>query len=449
MTEFGQWWDHVWTMGHDAVVLWWRVLPKVVAVYLLGLVLTDLCNVGAAMLTADHPWLALMIVSTGLVCTLSAIIICLRIMGRALGIDDEIPQVDEDRSRSVTHLVAVTLLPFLGIYATFDYVQRTANLLVANEIVVRGGWGSEGVLRHLAPHTLDEYVRIGIVLVVAYVARRTVDLLHEYTGFRPLGLLAALIEGFFMLVLIFTGTLLVSRALRAFTFTRLSSWINTAHEGFNTSLRRLHDVLPRMTDGFWNWIADDLWPLFTWAFGEPILWLAVAALVHGTHVLSFAEMWRKGEPLSAHLDENSHLVIDKRGRRRRNVGTRGRRVAIEIQEAFFGDIDDKYLPTLQSLRLILSGGLLFLGAYVLTYSVFALVDRELSYLALEVIGGRDATYWVAWAPLLTFPLTAVGETLRLALLAVAFQQALRIFRRDADPSAVRPEHRDGLQEVGA
>ena len=30
--------------------------------------------------------------------------------------------------------------------------------------------------------------------------------------------------------------------------------------------------------------------------GQPIIWLAVAALVFGSQVLSLAELWRKGQP---------------------------------------------------------------------------------------------------------------------------------------------------------
>lgn len=438
MNELRQWWGYAWGMGHDAVSLWWRVLTRAVPVYMLAWVITQACNVVAPLLTESHPWIALMIVSMGLTCTLSGIIVCLQIMGRELGIQDEIPgglAPDDDRDRSVTRLIAITLLPFLGIYATFDYIQETANTLVANEIVMRGIL-SHGVMEQLVATSLQEYSRIGLVLVLAYIARRVVDLLHEKTEFRPLGLLAALLEGFFILILLFTGTGLVNSFRSRFEVTRLAYWLSALRNGLDTSLGRISGHLPGVVDVVWGFLTDSVWPVFTYSFGEPILWLAVTALVFGTHVLSFAEMWRKGEPLSAHLDDTHTLVLDKRGRRRANAGTRGRRAIIEVQEAFFGDLDDKYLPTFQSLRLVLSGGLSFLSAYVVVYAVFALVAREVEELWLQIVGGGAPDFLIAWNDLSTGLTKPFGETLRLAVLAVAFRQALLIFRRSADATTL-------------
>ena len=223
--------------------------------------------------------------------------------------------------------------------------------------------------------------------------------------------------------------------------TVVASWWDRVHEGVMTSLGHIHSVLPRFFDSALDWLSGTAWPWFAYAFGEPVLWLAVAALVFGTRVMSFAEMWRKGEPLSAHLDADHHLVIDKKGRRRRAAGTRGRRVAIEIQEAFFGDLDDKYLPTFQSLRLILGGGLLFLSAYVMVYSITSLTAEEFRNTIFEIIGGKAAQFYIAWGEMIGVITIPLGETLRFATLTVAFQQALRVFRENADPSTVRPEHR--------
>ncbi|MGA4670040.1 hypothetical protein ACPCG0_09625 [Propionibacteriaceae bacterium Y1923] len=447
MKELRIWWDHVWTMGHDAVTLWWRVLPKVVGVTMVGYVLSQVCMVVAAKQTGDHPWGALVLLALGLIFTLSAVIISLQIMGRDLGIHQELPPREdgEEREQSLSRSVAVTLLPFLGIYAAFDYIQDIASLLIAYEIILNGLF-SGGILQSIQPDTAEETRRMIIIIVGAYIVRRLVDLLHEKTGFRPLGLVAALIEAFFLLLLVFLGQSLLSQWLWRLRTTRLAAWWAETWEGFTGALGRVHALLPALADwvvGFFSW----LWPVFTHAFVQPVMWLAVAALVFGSHVLSFAEMWRKGEPLTAHLDAESEVVIDKRGRRRENAGTTGRAVIVEVQEALFGDLNDKYLPTFQSLRLVLRGGVLFLGAYVFIYSLFSVVSRGFKDTVLEVFGGRAATFWVAWDDLITGLTQPFGETLRLALLAVAFRRVLTHFRNSADPSAVRPEHREQLLEA--
>ena len=444
MNELRIWWDHVWTMGHDAVTLWWRVLPTVVGITMVCYVLSQVTMVAAASQTAQRPWLALGLLALGLVFTLSAMIISLQIMGRDLGMKNELPPgaSPDDRDESVTRLVAITLLPFLGIYAAFEYIEEIASLLIAYEIVLNGLF-SGGILDSLSPDTPEQTRRTILIIVGAYIVRRLVDLAHEKTNFRPLGLVAALIEAFFLLLLVFLGTSVISGWLWRLRSTRIYDWGVDVWQGFKTSLGRISDVLPVVADwvvGLVGW----LWPVFTHAFVQPVMWLAVAALVYGSHVLSFAEMWRKGEPLTAHLDAQSEVLLDKRGRRRARPGTRGRTFIIEVQEALFGDLNDKYLPTFQSVRLVLRGGVLFLAGYVFVYSLFTVVARAFKDTVLEIFGGRVATFWVAWDDLITGLTQPFGQTLRLALLAVAFRRVLTHFRDSADPSAVRPEHRGQL-----
>lgn len=67
---------------------------------------------------------------------------------------------------------------------------------------------------------------------------------------------------------------------------------------------------------------------------EPMLWLALASLVYGSQVLSAADLWRRGRPLTVGA-----------GRSAVRIGDRERGVALGFQDAFFGDLNDKYLPT--------------------------------------------------------------------------------------------------------
>ncbi|HEY6686849.1 MAG TPA: hypothetical protein VI094_11650 [Propionibacteriaceae bacterium] len=56
---------------------------------------------------------------------------------------------------------------------------------------------------------------------------------------------------------------------------------------------------------------------------------------------------------------------EKRAFRRLGPPPKGVRLAAaRIEEVFFGDIDDKYLPALHALRLVLRAGPIFLGAYI-------------------------------------------------------------------------------------
>ena len=118
--------------------------------------------------------------------------------------------------------------------------------------------------------------------------------------------------------------------------------------------------LPAILERLGTFFAEQVWPIFVDVLTAPLLWLAVAALVFGSRVLSLAEVWRKGQPYAARVPGASTFAryADKRALRRIGPPPKGVRLAAsQVKEAFFGDMDDKYLPTFHSLRLVLRAGL--------------------------------------------------------------------------------------------
>ncbi|WP_203567497.1 hypothetical protein [Aestuariimicrobium ganziense] len=437
MSELGLWANHVIALTRGALRVWWRLLPLLLGTYALGWLGYQASLIGAAFISGRWPWLALVVLSLGFVSLLSATIICLRLLGLELGIRDNLPEgaVEDDRDTSIPRLLAITLLPFLGMYAAFGEVQKTANEVIAYEVVTRGIFETS-VMAKLSPRTGREIAILAGVIVAVYLLRRVVDAIHDATDFRPLGLLAALIEGFMMLLLIFGGVGLLRRGWLWLIDRRVARWWQTVQEGFTTAVSRISEMIPDALSWMWLGLWHKVWPLFLSALAEPVVWLAVAALVYGSHVLSFAEMWRKGEPLSVHLDAQRHLRTRRAAAREQASGNRGRQVVLRIQELFFGDLDDKYLPTFQSLRLILRGGLVFLGAYVLVYTVVSTLGQLAANAIMGLFPPQDQAFWIAWKQLVDVISEPLAETLRLAVLAVAFARALQLFKATADPSAI-------------
>ena len=151
-------------------------------------------------------------------------------------------------------------------------------------------------------------------------------------------------------------------------------WLATIKDAIADALAVLAIDLPAILDRLGDFFSDQVWPLFLEVLAQPLLWLAVAALVFGSRVLSLAELWRKGQPYAAAGARRQRLRPLRRKRALRRVGPppRGVRLAAaQIRQAFFGDLDDKYLPTFHSLRLVLRAGVVFLGSYVLVYSLVA------------------------------------------------------------------------------
>ncbi|MBO0882697.1 MAG: hypothetical protein J2P17_20660, partial [Mycobacterium sp.] len=190
-----------------------------------------------------------------------------------------------------------------------------------------------------------------------------------------------------------------------------------------------------------SFISDHLWPVITAGLSQPIFWLAIAALVYGSSVISVAELWRKGKPLASRI-RIAQRALERASRIQSKGASHARRdrLLTELKEAFFGDIDDKYLPTLHSLRLILRAGVVFLGAYVVVYSAQAVGSTVWSWILTKTIGGHPMTFWIMVKPLYDLALTLPFEPWRLCLLAVALRRCLMIFRLRAERAGtVTPE----------
>lgn len=179
-----------------------------------------------------------------------------------------------------------------------------------------------------------------------------------------------------------------------------------------------------------RFLADQVWPVLAEVVVQPLLWLAVAALVYGSRVLSLAELWRRGQPYAARVPGADRFARfrDRHAARRVGPAPRGLRwLGAQTQEAFFGDLSDKYLPTVHSLRLVLRAGLLFLGSFVLAYAALQITRNVFSTLLHATLGGHLSSFWVVWEPVLDLLENAPFEPLRICLLAVAFRRCLEVF----------------------
>lgn len=422
----------------DTLRLWWRLLPQLASAFLIGWAGYQMSMWGAVVLGTKVPWVALFIFALGFVCTLGAFVVMLRLVGRELGIKDMIPEdeiEDDDRDASVSRLLAITLLPFLGIYAAFGYVSERATEFTTYSLFYSGLLG-EGLLNKINPLASTKHAVVAVSVVVgAYLVRRTLDFLHDRTGWRILGVAVAACEAFFLLCFILAGQKALTAALSWLSDRAFWGWLIDIREALAVTFARFKIDLPEVLRLIGSWWSEQIWPLFLDVMTEPIAWLAVAALVFGSQVLSVAELWRKGQPLATRVPGANQLTRLQHisARKRKQGSSRGRRVWLEVQEIFLGDIDDKYLPTLQSLRLVLRAGLTFLGVYVLIYGVWralvSLLDAGVSLL----IGGHPSEFWLVVGTATNLVEDLITETLRATLLAVAFHRCLQLFRVKAAP----------------
>lgn len=409
-------------------LVWWRCLPRLLITAMLGWLGYRIFAQLAAMLVDVSAWWSLLMMSMGFVVRLSAIIIGLRIAGEELQIREAIPLPQDDpRDTSVSQLLSRTLLPFLGIYAVFDTVTDAANKIEVDYYVFHGLTFERPVLSQLSPQAAGAWVIIGAI-VGLYLARRLVDRWFERTGFRPLGLVAALIEGFFLLIVILSGRQVLISVSDWVDGRNFRLWLDYPGWGLRQLASGLGidllGVLTQLGELWWNTI----WPAISAMVVEPMLWLALASLVYGSQVLSTADLWRKGRPVT---------VQTRRSQLR--VGDGQRRLALEFQEAFFGDLDDKYLPAFQSLRLVLSVGAPFFAAFILCYGMLTTGEEWLSRAIYHAIGGHPATFWAVAGPVLELPIEMLVQPLRWVLLATSFRACVALFAARAGQPEWSPD----------
>ena len=418
----------------DTGRVWWRLLPVILGVYVLGWLGNELTLRIAVILGDVSPWLALILFAFSFVCTLTAAIVILTLAGREFGIRQLLPEDEreiDDRDTSLTRLLLITLLPFLAMYAAFGEVRKAADRLVVQQFVRYGALGDQqtvlGALYDLATNHLLWMLTF---IVGIYVLRRVLDFVAERTGLRIVGLVVVLIETFFMLLLIMGG-IRVFQTFRLWLRDRaVMQWLTEVRDALGRFFAIFRIDLPEILSNAWGLFSEQIWPVLIDVVAQPLFWLAVAALVFGSRVLSLAELWRKGQPYAARVPGATAFARyrDKRAFRRVGPPSKGIRLAAaRIQEAFFGDIDDKYLPALHALRLVVRAGPIFLGSYIFLFNLVSIAQNYLGILIDLIIGGHPGMFWVRWDPLIALMSNSLIEPIRLCLLAVAFRRCLELF----------------------
>lgn len=435
------WWRHLTTLLQRTWRVWLAVLPKVIFFWVAGWLIYQLSLSLTAPLQEDYPWLTIIIFSSGLIAQLAAIIIGIRLAGEPAGLWDVLPESAAriGRDEPLLRVVSISLLPFVGVYSVFGGIQdATYTMFIYGARESSVVFNPQAATVILDPTTAQQRLTIGLVLVAAYLLRRGLEATADRTGWSLFGLLGALVEGFFSVVLIFGGSRMLGDLgewLRSRVF---YAWLTDFFAGIGDWLAGLHIAIPEFISTAWGFLSGTLWPLALDSVMQPLLWLAVAGLVFGTYTLSIAELWERGRErgISGSLARISKRVeaIERRGL---GASEGSRKVTLEFFEVFVGDLEDRIVPFIQSMRYVLKVGVPFLGAYVLLYSLAQLIAPGVYLIAREIIGGNNFNVWFRILPPIDLLGGIIGEPIRVSLLAVAMTLTLAANKNmEADQDAV-------------
>ncbi|MGJ3508427.1 hypothetical protein [Enemella sp. A6] len=439
MTAPARFWDECRVLVGTTVRTWRSLLPLMLLLQVISWFCLQSTMAVAAVITMDHPWLALGIFSVGFVLSLVVAVVMLRVVGDTLGTPAMVPDAEGEPEGRVglTRMLGLTMLPLLAMYAAFGHVAEAVRQLTLITFAMFGSIG-DNLLIVLSPNRAGVFTVLA-VLIGAYVLRRVLDKVHERTGWRWMGLLVTITEAFFVMGVVLAASRWISNLTFWLRHRELMAWWDATVAGLATALHLVNIDLPAVLAWIGPVWQDEVAPSLIKALTEPLLWLAVAALVFGSRVVSVADMWRKGQPLSSQVPGARRLTLFRKmaataEAKRQHPPGLGRRFGMWLQETFLGDIDDKYLPTLHAIRLVLKAGLPFLTAFVLLHNLVSIGKGLLTTALADAIGGHSTILWTGMLPGVELVVGLLLETVRLVLIAAAFHRCLQLFRARAHAS---------------
>jgi hypothetical protein len=430
--------------------VWWATLPRVLTVYMTAFTLSRLLRFGAAWL-ATHPttvfsWLALLALSTALVVLLAGIVLSLRLIGGELalwqpGLAAQHPDVADGPASQLGRTLSVTLLAFLTIYSVFDYITDISDNAVVDAMLMLGGmavvedpdatFGYETVMplvTPLQPDTWGETLLAVAVVAAVWLVGELLDVVAERTK-RPFwGLLAAWAEALFLLATLFVVFNVTRRVVNWLTARRVAEWVEDLGD-------RLPIDIPTALADAWHWFWDTVWAAVGQAVVEPLLWLALAALVLGTKLLDFEALLEEGR-LARLLRRLRPTLGDAAAAATQTTFRRW--AAVRVQGRLASGLG-KYIPTFQVVGIILRSGVGLLGAFVVLYAVLAWAEAWLVR-GFDLLWGVHDAATDMWMVIIQEAVdNAVVEPLRFCLLVAAYALAfIRGADRAATPAAVAP-----------
>ncbi|MDR1852540.1 MAG: hypothetical protein LBR21_07845 [Propionibacteriaceae bacterium] len=311
-----------------------------------------------------NQWVAVGLLALSFLALLLGLVVILRIIGAELDGQRAAP-VGERASFSRT--LSITLLSFLGIYSVFDYISDTTSALVLDSAVLTGDMSFDFNYAALSPEDWNETLTVIAIIVGAFILRRILDLIGRKLARGWLGVAATALEAFYLLVFFVAGYKVVNQ---------IAIWIDQ-REGVYSFRRWFVEVtyplrwfglnLPEALQAAWDWFWETGWPIGVRSFLLPMLWFALASLVLGSAIRSFGEI----------LEGGSRLTI---------ASARRREALVQLQDAVFGDLDEKYLPAWQAIKLTWKAGAGMLGSLVISFNLIELGAEWLAYAVAWLIG---------------------------------------------------------------
>jgi hypothetical protein len=301
--------------------------------------------------------------------------------------EGDLPEVAPFRAWRDSLLVAI--LPFFLLYVAWNLMRDDiVDLYFASTL--QENFLDQSTAETIAPASLA-------ILVVAFGIRW---LLGRFSARLPrwTTLVAAYFEAVWVLIALFTLTGLLALAVEWLATRRMFAW---AVDGW-AAVREAFAWLGTLGDAV-GWVIAQIGTVV----GLPLAWLAFASIVYvGTM------------PRSARTEPTGALAVSARWQR---LPAWMRALGRAVSAGFL----DRWRPVALAARLIWAAGPLTLGGYVLAFGVVGAAGEWLRLLTYRLAGPHPVGWWFGASDGFDLLVDAVVAVLQVALVAAAFDAALR------------------------
>ncbi|MCL2652275.1 MAG: hypothetical protein FWD63_00580 [Propionibacteriaceae bacterium] len=315
---------------------------------------------------------------------------------------------------SLVPLLSTMLVPFAAAYSAYGFFTGYARDTVIAAGALVGTFADAAFLGDINPlASVTTMVICVAVFVLLWVAARVIKAAAGKTASPVLSVISAFVSSCNTFLMLFSIFRLSSYAHTWAQTRAFMQWRDTAI-AWLTGL--IHINVADIVMLAWHWLTNTAWPMFWYALSQPILWLAVVALVGGMQFVNVDTVW---SGMRTRLGIREHEIITGVTKQA------GRRVISSI---------NNLLPFFHLLSVILRSGAPFLAVLIVSYAAVDQCGAWLSMLVKRTIGPIPQQYVFAVNPALQFVGMVVTPGVLAVLLAAAY---VRLRRHDTEMKLAR------------
>ena len=403
----------------DTFRLWWRNLLPLATWFLAGYIGFKACTEGAIWLSEhSHGSIGVGLFSAGVLMQIAAYVGMIRTCATSLyrwrdAASNQAEETSDPTQQGLLELLAVTLLPLVAVWSAWGFLEDQVSELNVSNLVQRGLQPGSDFFQ-LSDGRWHKYLP---AIVILLVLRRVFEAVDDRWPSRPVKFAQVWAESFFLLITVVVTPFAIQDGKDWFEVRNFWYWSLGWWGGLKDFFASIHIPVPAGIEFLWGFFWENLWPLFKLGVAEPLTWLAITTVVFGHRVLSSGGVFRGtrlerrfGDQLEAEAPKQNRIVA----------------LTNKAPNLLLGGFREKFYPTLNAFRLLVRVGPVFLGVVCMVYTFWLLGDDWLYYGLSRLIGDHGDRWGLMNAEIARLIGDVLFQTLRIALLAAAFDLCISV-----------------------